>query len=57
MEVTRIVTLELTKVYKGEKHEVATEEDARNFSKAIKDFFDVDHVGVTKVQDFIMEEK
>ena len=57
MELTRVETLELTTVHKDGQYEAATEEDRREFAESIKDFFNVDHVAVTNVQDFIREDK
>lgn len=56
MEVTRVVTLEITIVSKDCQYETATEEDRREFAESIREFFDVDNVVVTNVQDFIQED-
>ena len=56
MEVTRVVTLELTTIHKDGQYEAATEEDRREFAESIREFFDVDNVVVTNVQDFIQED-
>ena len=59
MEVTRIVTVQITSVNKGDREEYAphTQEEIREFEEDVKRDWNVDDVKVLDVQDFIRKEE
>ena len=54
-ETTRIYTVEVTEIIKGEAQ--SKEEGAKQLKSCIANIFGADNVVVTKVQDFVMGEE
>lgn len=56
-EITRVFTVKITVVGKGNYNRGMTEDEKRGLAKDIKKLLDADNVVVTDVQDFVMEDK
>lgn len=56
-EVTRVITMEMTIIERGEneKYKPADSDLIRSVADALKDEWDLDDVLITKVQDFIID--